>query len=217
MSVTYTDDHDSTFEEGYVPVYARRGRKTRSKPAARVVETTPAPAAASAAPAFARTTRKGAKPFKTWMVLAPVGVLAIGGIGAMMLFSGGESETAAPLVEADTAPVVSAAPLTPTVVEAAPTEATPVTAPAPVDREAVPATRAATPLRRAAAPATRTPAAPASRQSSDADAQAQTSALNRAQSQPAARPAATPAPVTQPTAPAPAQPRDLTISTQPLG
>lgn len=124
-----------TVEKPFVPVYARRGKAAR----------------------------RGAGKIPAWMVLAPVGVIALGAIGAMMLMDDG-GETIAPLAEpAATAPVVNATPLTRAApLGAAPTPA-PVTAaaaPAPVAREAAPARRAAAPapVRRSTtspAPATR--------------------------------------------------------------
>ncbi|HVL41928.1 MAG TPA: hypothetical protein VM348_07205, partial [Brevundimonas sp.] len=113
-------------EEPFVPVYARRGKAARGN---------------------------GGK-IKTWMILAPVGAIVLGGFAAMML--NGE-ETTTPLAEpAATAPVVAATPLaaaapatsasTPAPVQAAP-------APAPVLREATPVRRAApAPARRAVTP-----------------------------------------------------------------
>ncbi len=72
---------DLTHDEPFVPVYARRGKA-----------------------------RGGQGKIKTWMILTPVAVLALGGLGAMMLMQGSE-ETTAPLAEpALTAPVLSAAP-----------------------------------------------------------------------------------------------------------
>lgn len=176
MSVTYPDltkpyaDHPDmsrvdtrpglTADEPFVPVYARRGKA-----------------------------RAGQTKVKSWMILAPVGAIVLGGIGAMM-FMGGSEDVATPLAEpAATAPVVSALPAP---VDAAPAPLTSESpAPAPVVREAAPVRRAApapTP-RRVAAP---TPAAAAPR-------------------------AVTPAPATgpQPYAPAPVTPSTSTLNTAP--
>lgn len=119
MTVTYTDDtvrNEPMADEVFVPRYARTGR-ARSKGGIR-----------------------------TWMILAPIGALAVIGGGALMVMggnSGGEAtaqaETAAPLVqpavplESSTAPAASAS-------TALPSNATisDVT-PAPVVREAPPA------------------------------------------------------------------------------
>ncbi len=157
---------DLTHDEPFVPVYARRGKA-----------------------------RGGQGKIKTWMILTPVAVLALGGLGAMMLMQGLE-ETTAPLAEpALTAPVLSAAPT-----EAAVAPLTSASTPEPVI--AAPVAEEAAPLRRAApAPARREavrPAAPA----------------------PAASPrAVTPAPVVttgpQAYAPAPAAPSTSTLNTAP--
>ncbi|HZW15705.1 MAG TPA: hypothetical protein VFF66_05565 [Brevundimonas sp.] len=135
MTVTYPHDRplppngevEPVREEPFVPVYART-RKTRG--------------------------RKGG--VKTWMILAPLGVLVLGA-GAAAMMMGGEDATPAPLAEpAATAPVLPAQPL---LTEVAPIEAAPVAeatpAPAPVVRRTAPA-----PARRAA-PARTAPADPA--------------------------------------------------------
>lgn len=148
MSVTYPADPlkpygerietpgaDLRHEEPFVPVYARRGK--------------------------ARSARGK---IRTWMILAPVGAIALVGIGAAMMMNGGEPASA-PLAEpARTGPVLSATPIEPATapLTAASTPA-PVIAPAPVVREAAPARRAAaTPVRREAvrAPATAPAATP---------------------------------------------------------
>ncbi|WP_292065663.1 hypothetical protein [Brevundimonas sp. UBA7664] len=119
-------------DEPFVPVYARRGKA-----------------------------RGGQGKIKTWMILTPVAVLALGGIGAMMLMQGPE-EASAPLAEpALTAPVLSASPT-----EAALAPLTTASTPEPViAAPAAPVAEDAAPLRRAApAPARREavrPAAPA--------------------------------------------------------
>ncbi|WP_374516542.1 hypothetical protein [Brevundimonas sp.] len=136
MSLTYTDDTARTYtetpaphtEDAYVPVYARS--RTRSRKA-----------------------RKSG--IRSWMILAPVGVLVLGGAAAMMLMDGGR-ETSALAEPAATAPVMPAA--APAALTAA---AEPVATPAPVEaaplpRDAAPApapVRRAAPARRAAAPA----------------------------------------------------------------
>jgi hypothetical protein len=145
MSVTYPVDPakpygdrietpraDLTHDEPFVPVYARRGKA-----------------------------RGGQGKIKTWMILTPVAVLVLGGIGAMMLMQGPE-EASAPLVEpALTGPVLPASPT-----EAAVAPLTSASTPAPVIAAPAPAVRDAAPLRRAApAPVRREavrPAAPAS-------------------------------------------------------
>ncbi len=128
MTVTYPHDQpmpqgehlEATREEPFVPVYARTRRTARG--------------------------RKGG--VKTWMILAPIGVLVLGAGAAAMMMGGGEEVAPAPLVEpAATAPVLPPQPLLaePASVEAAPVvEATP--APAPVVRRAAPAPSTRTPI-----------------------------------------------------------------------
>ncbi len=168
---------DTLHEESFVPVYARRGKA-----------------------------RGGQGKIKTWMILAPVAVLALGGIGAMMVMQGPE-EASAPLAEpAATAPVlpiaptaVAAAPLTtastPEPIAAAPVvrDAAPLrrAAPAPARREAVRAPAAATP--RVATPAPTVPTGPQSY--TPAPAAPSTVTLNSAPATPAP---ATPAPAPTP-------------------
>jgi len=172
MTVTYPNDrpvadqpHAELNAEPFVPVYARTRKSTRS--------------------------RKGG--VKTWMILAPVGALVLGGVAVAMIVGGGEEAPATPLVEpAATAPVLPAQPL---LTEAAPLETVaPVveTAPAPA-----PVVRAApAPARRTAPAAASRPApapAPATREApvEPAGPQPYTSSLNTT---PATPPAATPAP-----------------------
>ncbi|MFA4894612.1 MAG: hypothetical protein WC555_14725, partial [Brevundimonas sp.] len=107
---------DAETQEPFVPVYARRGKAAR-----------------------------GGSKIKTWMILAPVGVLVLGGLGAMMAMNG--EETAAPLAEpAATAPVVAATPLVAEAASVAALSPAPVVeapAPAPVQRAAPPVRRVA--------------------------------------------------------------------------
>jgi hypothetical protein len=138
MTVTYSHDrpllHDIKVEEArpepYVPVYARTRGSTRS--------------------------RKGG--VKTWMILAPVGALVLGGVAAAMIAGSGDDVATAPLAEpAATPPVLSAQPVV--------TETAPVTtAPAPVEATPAPApavNRTRAPVRRSAAPAGASTTAPA--------------------------------------------------------
>ena len=181
MSLTYPTDTtqplidpvvapraDLAHDEPFVPVYARRGKA-----------------------------RGGQNKIKAWMILTPVAVLTLGGIGAMMIMNGDE-EAAAPLAEpAETLPVL---PTTPATVESA-APLTSAADPAPVIATP-PAVREAAPLRRV------TPApTPARRTAAATPAQA-----------PAARVQA-PAPVAatgpQPYAPAPAGPSTSTVNTAP--
>ena len=188
MSVTYPVDPtksygdriespraDLTHDEPFVPVYARRGKA-----------------------------RGGQGKIRTWMILTPVAVLALGGLGAMMLMQGPE-EASAPLAEpALTPPVLSASP-TETAVAPLTTTSTPgpvIVAPAatPVVRDSAPLRRAApAPVRREAvrtpAPAaaaritTPTPAVPAGPQAyTPAPATPSTTTLNTAPATPAPAP-----------------------------
>jgi len=91
MSVTYTDQVRPATprpgarvdSEAYVPVYARSGARSSNKPV------------------------------KTWMILAPLGVLVLGGAAAAMLMQPGE--TTEP-VAIEAAPVTPAAPPAPIVI-----------------------------------------------------------------------------------------------------
>jgi cell division protein FtsN len=187
MSVTYTTDRNPPYgdhpeavaEEPFIPRYARTAKTGGA--------------------------RRGK--IKTWMILAPVGALVLGGVAAVMLMDGGE-ETAAPLAEpAATAPVLPAIPAS----EAAVAPLTSASTPAPVEAAPVAAPPAAreTPAR-PAAPARRveTPA-PASR--IETPAPAVTPRLNTA---PAASPTTTLN--TTPATPTPAQPPAPAIVVEPL-
>ncbi len=116
-------------------------------------------------PVYARTgksARRNRNKIRTWMILTPVGIIVLAGLGAVAL--GGGDQTTAPLAEpAATAPVVPATSLAAPVVSAL--------TPAPVVRTAptpAPVLRPAAPVRRAAAapapaPARRSPTAAAPR------------------------------------------------------
>lgn len=184
MSVTYTDtdysDRDAVVEEAYVPVYARK-RAARG--------------------------RAGAGGVKTWMILAPLGLVVVGGVSAAMLMNGGgEAEMVA--APAAPAPAVAQAPLTDLMastasadaaaltamrpaepVAAAPIAAVPVAAPAP--------TRRAAPVQRRVAPAAAIESAAADDAADDAGDEA-TAELNRAQ---AARTSTAPATTATPATP----------------
>lgn len=165
-------------------------------------------------PAYARGTRRK-KPVRTWMILAPIGALALIGGGAAMMLQGGE--TSAPLAEPAQvmAEPLAVQPLTP----AAPLEsstlpdnasasiAPPTPAPVVTERRAAPATvvqrRQAAPVERSAEPApvaprVETPPAPTGPQPYTA-----TQSLNAAPSAPTTAPA--------PSTPAPAAP-SITVS-----
>lgn len=127
MSVTYTDQVRPAAArpavrvegEAYVPVYARSGA------------------------------RKSNKPFKTWMILAPLGVLVVGGAAAAMLMQ-------------PAAPAEEAAPFAPLAAQLAASETSPLTVPSiPMETPADLAT--ATPIPPSTAPVERraAPEAPA--------------------------------------------------------
>ena len=188
MSITYPHDRplsrdglaEVPHEEPFVPVYARTRRNARG--------------------------RKGG--VKTWMIMAPIGVLVLGAGAAALVMGEREAVAPAPLAEpAATAPVLPAQPLV--------TETTPASTvgnasievtPEPVVRAApAPARRAApAPAARRAAPAP----APATREApaEPTGPQPYTSSLN-------ATPPAAAAPVTP--APTPAPPPVIVV--QPAG
>lgn len=175
MSVTYTDDHNEALrEETFVPVYART-----------------------------RTSRTRKKGVRTWMILAPVGLLVIGGAAAATMTMN-RGEPAAPLAEpAVTAPVIPETPMPMTAPTAesmapmAPVDA----APAPVEREAAPApVRREATARRAAPRVEAAPPAPAPAPSVPIQSSPSTTTLNTAPAQ------ANPAPVAIPTPPPPVIP-----------
>jgi hypothetical protein len=140
MSVTYTDQVRPAAArpaaridgEAYVPVYARSGA------------------------------RKSNKPVKTWMILAPLGVLAVGGAAAAMLMQpAAPAEEAAPfaplaaqLAASETAPLPLPLPSMPMETPAELTTAAPIppSAAAPVERRGAPAAPARAAARAAAAP-----------------------------------------------------------------
>ena len=191
MSVTYPANPDKPYgdrletanadlaHEPFIPVYARRGKA-----------------------------RGGQGKIQTWMILAPVAVLVLGGIGTMLIM-GGADEAPTPLAEpALTAPVLSSAPTeaasaplapgsTPAPVMAAPVTTAPAptrrVATAPVRREA--AVRAPTPAATARV-VTPAPVAPTGPQAyAPAPAGPSTSTLNTAPATPAPAPSAPPPPI----------------------
>ena len=167
--------------EPFVPVYARRG-KARG--------------------------RKGG--IRTWMILTPVAVLVLGGVGAMLLTQGPE-ESPAPLAEpAATAPVLPLAPTGAAVTPATPREPT-LTTTAPVARDAAPLRRAApAPARREAVrtlPRTPTPVpTPATTPRVAAPVPASPAGPRAYTPAPAATPTSTPRLNTTPATPVPATP-----------
>jgi hypothetical protein len=188
MSVTYPADPDKPYgdrletanadltHEPFVPVYARRGKAGG-----------------------------GQGPVKTWMILTPVAVIVLGGIGAMLLLSGTE-DPAAPLIEpAQTGPVLSAMPveapavaMAPPVIPAATPEPVAATPPmASASQRNRTATPRPTPERaapvRAAEPEAPAPTGP--RAYSPATTAPSTSALTTAPVRPAAGSSSVPAPI----------------------
>jgi hypothetical protein len=126
MSVTYTDQVRPAAaridSDAYVPVYARGDA------------------------------RKSNKPVKTWMILAPLGVLVVGGAAAAMLMQPAEPVAPTPLDAAPVAPV--ATPLTaPTIPMETPAPSIPPPDAALVERRATPARAARIAPRVAPAPA----------------------------------------------------------------
>jgi len=130
MSVTYTTDTDaasavrtSDTATPFVPIYARTGKARKSKGGV-----------------------------KTWMILAPIAVVTLGGLGALAFFSSEPASLAAPEA-ASPAPIVASQPVMTDVATApmtaaaapAPVEAAPTLA--PVVRQAAPAASSA-PARR---------------------------------------------------------------------
>lgn len=139
MSVTYTDQVRPAAarvdSEAYVPVYARGGA------------------------------RKSSKPVKTWMILAPLGALVVGGTAAAMLMQPAEPAAPTALEAAPVAPPAMAPEVSPlttaTIPMETPAELTAATlipppAVAPIPRRASPA-----PARASAPPARVERAAPA--------------------------------------------------------
>jgi hypothetical protein len=131
-------------------------------------------------PVYARTrTRKKRSGVRSWMILAPVGVLVLGGVTAMMLTDDRDATPTALAEPAATAPVLPAAP---------------AALPAPVARDPAPAARSA-PARRSAPAARRAAAAepaPAAAPAPAAPAATPTVTLNTAAPEPAAPTAAPP-------------------------
>lgn len=185
MSVTYSEDdyvdHDRTESAAYVPVYARK-----------------------------RASRGRSGGFKSWMVLAPLGVLVVGGVAAAMILNEGaadapQSEPVAPVSTAQTQlGALTSAASTETSLQALNTQTVasdeavaPEAAVTSTARTArAPATRRSVPVRAASAPA-----APIPDSGDDVTAE-----LNRAQ----ARTTQTPtAPATSPVATPPAP--DITV------
>lgn len=129
----------------------------------------PRPATTTAEPAFtpvyARKHSSRNKPVKTWMIMAPIGLLVLGGAAAAMLMNPASETT--PLAEPASTPAVLPSPVEtpPAVLEAEPlvVETAPAAevAPAPVrtQRRAAPAARRAAPPA-AATPRVETPAQP---------------------------------------------------------
>jgi hypothetical protein len=174
MTITYPHDQsirndglaEAPREEPFVPVYAR----TRSA-----------------------TGRKGG--VKSWMILAPIGVLVLGAAAVVLVTAQGDDAAPAPLAEpAATGPVLPTQPL---VSEIAPVETPAGTTIEVAPEPAVRAAPAPAPTRRAAPARRSTPApAPATREApaEPAGPQPYTSSLNTTPPTETATPAASPAP-----------------------
>lgn len=166
MTVTYPHDRptpqhapiEGVREEPFVPVYARNRRGVGS--------------------------RKGG--VKTWMILAPLTVLVLGGAAALLVM--GDRDDVAPAPPAEPAATAPAPPAQPLLTNVAPVEAIPVAeatpAPAPAVRRTAPA-----PARRASAPdRAATPAPGVVVPAEPASPQPYTATLNTAPPAPAAAP-----------------------------
>jgi hypothetical protein len=138
-------------------------------------------------PRYAQRRHKSNKPVKTWMIIAPIGALAVIGTAAALMMGGGEQAAPAAPVESvstlapatQTAPTALAPVETP-LAEPAPAEANPAAEPTP--RRAEPAPRRAAPAVERPAARVETPAEPTGPQPYSA---ASTPALNTTSAQPA--------------------------------
>jgi len=193
MSSTYSNEPTPYAErvepvdaEPFIPVYARK-RSSR---------------------------RKGG--VKTWMILAPVGALALGGIAAALIMGNGEKTAEPVLVEsAATLPVLPATPMAPAATLPTPalTIDTTDVPPAVAVREQAPVRRATAP-----APARRVASVPAATATSTTRAETpptpttpQPYAIS-----PGAPSASASTPIPAPTPTLPVEPRAPAITTQPL-
>ncbi len=108
-------------------------------------------------PRYAQRRHKSNKPVKTWMIIAPIGVLAVIGTAAALMMGGGEQPAPATPSEApsalaqpmQTAPAALETATTPAA-QPAPVQATPLAEPASTPRRAEPAPRRAAPAAAAA-------------------------------------------------------------------
>jgi hypothetical protein len=112
-------------------------------------------------PRYAQSRHKSNKPVKTWMVIAPIGALAVIGTAAALMMGGGEQAApAAPVESVSTlAPATQTAPTALAPVATPLAEPTPVQAPVQAAPAAEPTPRRAEPAPRRAAPAVERPAA----------------------------------------------------------
>lgn len=113
-------------------------------------------------PAYARSGRRKNKGIRTWMILAPIGALALA-VGAVVVLTAPSTETR-PLVQAEPglSPLTPApAALDPTIVVPPATPVAAATVEAPPPPPAIQRRVAATPAARRVAPAPRTEARPA--------------------------------------------------------
>lgn len=192
MSLTYSDQNAIRTDARIDP---RTGARTEAV-------ATRAEAAPDFTPVYARGPRKS-KGVPTWMILTPIAVLMLGGLGFLAMSGGGEETTLvaepadAPMIEAPLNPVAPAAPavaLAPVVTSTA--SPTPVAAPA-----------AAPAARRSTAPATRRAApAPAARPAARAETTATAAPRVAAPVEPTG-----PTPYVAPAAPAAATPAPVVV------
>jgi hypothetical protein len=115
-------------------------------------------------PAYARASkaRKSKGGVKTWMILAPIAAVTLGGFGALTFLNGEPAPVAAPEAAPVAAPVSPAAlsepAIAPMTTAAAPTPIEAAPAPAPVAPQAAPARRATSSAAPRTAPRAVTPA-----------------------------------------------------------
>lgn len=165
-------------------------------------------------PVYARKrSSRGKGGVKTWMILAPVGALALAGIAAALIMGGGE-ETAEPVLaeSAATLPVLPATPVAPAAALSTPalTIDTTDVPPAVAVREQAPVRRATPAPARRVVPAPARPAATATTTT-----RVETPAQSTSPQPYAASPSAS-TPIPAPTPTLPVEPRQPAIVTQPL-
>lgn len=111
-------------------------------------------------PAYARASkaRKSKGGVKTWMILAPIAAVTLGGFGALTFFNGEPAPVAAPEAAPISPAALSEPAIAPMTAAAAPTPIEAAPAPAPVAPQAAPARRATSSAAPRTAPRAVTPA-----------------------------------------------------------